>query len=84
MIGLDIYMEQNHSEFPLTLQAVTRLEQALGVLDEKVKLRAKEREGLLETLQQAHLQNESLQEATQAVSDRLNAAINRLQVLLEE
>ena len=39
---------------------------------------------MLNHLQQARLQNETLQETTQAVSNRLNMAIGRLQILLEE
>lgn len=77
-------MEHNHSELPLTMQALARLENALGQLDERVEHFAEGRHTLLEDLQQVRLQNESLQEATQVVTARLNAAINRLQTLLEE
>lgn len=77
-------MEYNHSELPLTMQALSRLEGVLGELDGKVEHFAEGRRALREDLQQVRLQNESLQEATQVVTARLNAAINRLQTLLEE
>ena len=77
-------MERNHSDFPLTLQAIARLEHALEVLDEKVRIHTEEKREMLNHLQQARLQNETLQETTQAVSNRLNMAIGRLQILLEE
>ncbi len=77
-------MERNHSDFPLTLQAIARLEHALGMLDEKVRIHTEEKREMLNNLQQARLQNETLQETTQAVSNRLNMAIGRLLILLEE
>ena len=36
-------MERNHSDFPLTLQAIARLEHALEVLDEKVRIHTEEK-----------------------------------------
>ncbi|WP_142848775.1 hypothetical protein [Telmatospirillum sp. J64-1] len=77
-------MNSPHLDLPRTRTALARLEAALGRLEAASIQAGKVEDGLVAELAQAREQYAALQELTETVSDRLDAAIDQLQTVLEE